>query len=452
MKNKMPGTRKLHHHFLYLLLLLFVMLLPNYPTSLAAMDLLEAFSRAKEHDPLFASSFYEYEAAKTLPAQGRAFLLPQVQAFATETRFQYYSEPYTSLFGGFNSESLGVSLKQPILNVPKFYEYRQYKIRKNIGEVRFNSAEQDLILRLTEAYFNGLAARDLLESIDTEKTAIIEQREQAKRSYQAGVATITDVHDAEARYDSVLAREIDAKNDLDIKMQALKRIVGIEPGVLNPLKERVSLGVPEPDSLEAWIEKAKKNHPALKSYAYQIDLQEAELKKNKGQNWPSLDLVGGYNRTNTNNAVKIAEAEYGTIGVQAILPVFSGGHTWAKVKESRALLEKAKKEYDNALADITQKLSEAFLGIRGNLKTIEALLTANKSAATSLQSNKMSLMAGVRTTIDVLNAERELQQVRIRLLKAKYDSLMNIVRLKAHAGTLSGDDLLEINQWLQHKN
>jgi outer membrane protein len=114
------------------------------------------------------------------------------------------------------------------------------------------------------------------------------------------------------------------------------------------------------------------------------------------------------------------------------------------------VLAKVKKEYDNAFADITQKLSEAFLGIRSNMKKIAALLAANKSAATSLESNRMSLTAGVRTTIDVLNAERELHQVRIRLLQARYDSLLNIVRLKAHAGTLSGDDLLEINQWLHN--
>ena len=150
----------------------------------------------------------------------------------------------------------------------------------------------------------------------------------------------------------------------------------------------------------------------LKSYAYQIDYQEAELKKNQGQHWPSLDMVGGYNRTNTNNAVIIPNLSYGSVGVQVNLPVFNGGYTSAKVKEARAVLEKAKKEYENTLAYITQKLSEAFLGIRGNIKQIGALLAANKSASTSLESNRMSLMAGVRTTIDVLNAERELQQVR----------------------------------------
>jgi outer membrane protein len=449
MKSMMHHKVKSDHHILALFLLLSMMLFQmTYPSSLAAMDLVEAYTRAKEHDPLFGSSFYEHEAAKTLPVQGRALLLPQVQAYGNDFKYNYDSAP--SFYDDFNSFSMGVSLKQPIFNIPRFYEYRQHNIRKKIGDVRFASAEQDLILRLTEAYFNGLAASNLLDLIDAERKAVIEQREQAKRMYQAGVSTITDVHDAEARYDSVLAKEIEAKNDLDIKIQALKRIVGIKPARLTPLKEDVPLGVPEPDSLEGWIEKAKKNHPVLKSYAYQIDYQKAELKKNQGQHWPSFDLVGGYNKTNTNSAVRIPNVAYGSVGVQVNVPVFNGGYTWAKVKEARAVLEKAKKDYENILADITQKLSEAFIGIRGNIKKIDALLAANKSASTSLESNRMSMMAGVRTTIDVLNAERELQQVRTRLLKARYDSLLNIVRLKAHAGTLSGDDLREINQWLQN--
>ncbi|OPY89577.1 MAG: Outer membrane protein TolC precursor [Syntrophus sp. PtaU1.Bin208] len=232
-------------------------------------------------------------------------------------------------------------------------------------------------------------------------------------------------------------------------MLALKKMVGMEPQGLNFLMADIPLGISEPQRLENWIEKAKENHPILKSYAYQISYQEAELRKNQGQHWPSLDLVGGYNKTNTNNTVQTNRVAYESVGVQVSLPIFSGGYTTAKVKESRALLGQAKKQYDNALADITQKLSEAFLGIRDNMSKIDALKTAHKSASTSLKSNKMSLLAGVRTTIDVLNAERDLQDVRIRLLQARYECLLNNVRLKAYAGTISEKDLEEINGWLQ---
>jgi len=448
MKNKRDYRRKSHSHFLSLLLLLSLIFLQSVlAASLDAMDLMEAYTRAKEHDPLFGSSYYEHEAAKTLPAQGRSYLLPQVQAYGSESKYYYDSAP--PYYEDFNSESMGVSLKQPLFNVSRFYEYRQHNVRKNIGDARFVSAEKDLMLRVAEAYFSVLAAEDLLVLIAVEKKAVLEQLEQAKGMFKAGVATITDVHDAEARYDSVRAREIEARSNLDVKMLALKRIVGTEPGGLNLLKEDISLGVPEPERLESWIETAKKNHPLLKAYAYQISYQETEIRKNQGQHWPSLDLVGGYNKTNTNNTLQTQRISYGSVGVQLNLPVFSGGYTVAKVKESRAILGQAQKQYENVLADITQRLSEAFFGIRDNMSKIEALRTASRSASTSLKSNRMSLLAGVRTTIDVLNAERDLQDVRLRLLKARYDCLLNIVKLKAYAGTISEKDLQEINEWLQ---
>jgi len=448
MKNKRDYRRKSHSHFLSLLLLLSLIFLQSVlAASLDAMDLMEAYTRAKEHDPLFGSSYYEHEAAKTLPAQGRSYLLPQVQAYGSESKYYYDSAP--PYYEDFNSESMGVSLKQPLFNVSRFYEYRQHNVRKNIGDARFVSAEKDFMLRVAEAYFSVLAAEDLLVLIAVEKKAVLEQLEQAKGMFKAGVATITDVHDAEARYDSVRAREIEARSNLDVKMLALKRIVGTEPGGLNLLKEDISLGVPEPERLESWIETAKKNHPLLKAYAYQISYQETEIRKNQGQHWPSLDLVGGYNKTNTNNTLQTQRISYGSVGVQLNLPVFSGGYTVAKVKESRAILGQAQKQYENVLADITQRLSEAFFGIRDNMSKIEALRTASRSASTSLKSNRMSLLAGVRTTIDVLNAERDLQDVRLRLLKARYDCLLNIVKLKAYAGTISEKDLQEINEWLQ---
>ena len=441
--------RKLYRSRLILLLISIILLQPAMPPSLSAMDLMEAYTRAKEHDPLFGSSFYEREAARTLSKQGRSFLLPQIQIGGSISRYDFETAPV--YYHDYTSRSQGIHLRQPIFDLRKFYEYRQHNIRETIGDVRFASAEQNLVLRVAEAYFNGLAARDLLELVDTEKKAVTEQLEQAKRMFQAGVATITDVHDAEARYDSILSQEVEAQNNLEIKMQAFKRIVGIGPDGLSFLKEDIPLRVPEPESLEGWIEKAKKDNPILKSYAYNIDYYKEELRKNKGQHLPSVDLVAGYSKTNTNNYLKTDELTYKTVGIQVNVPVFNGGYISAKVKESQARLEQAKKEYENNLSDNVQKLSEAFLGIKGSIVSINTLLTAIRSASTSFHSNKMGLIAGIRTIVDVLNAERELHNVRGKLLRARYEFILNILRLKSSAGTLSEDDVIMINQWLQTK-
>ena len=303
--------------------------------SLFAMDLREAYTRAKEHDPLFGSAFYEHEASRTLSKQGRSFLLPQVQASGSLTRYYFNNPPKYYL--DYDAQSMGISVRQSIVDLRKYYEYRQYNIRVGIGDVRFASAEQNLILRVAEAYFNGLAAGNLIGLIDMEKKAVIEQLERSKKMFRAGVATLADIDDAEARHDSVLSQEIEAKNNLDIKLQALKRIVGIEPDGLNLLKEDMPLSVPEPASLDGWIEMAKKNNPVLKSYVYQIEHQEAEVDKNKGQHFPTIDLVAGYQNTNTNNYVKTEELAYGSVGLQLTLPIFSGGYTSAKVLESQAI-------------------------------------------------------------------------------------------------------------------
>lgn len=431
--------------FIHMLLSLILMQIST-PPALSAMDLREAYTMAKEHDPLFGSAFYEYEAARTLSKQGRSFLLPQVQVSGALTRYSFDNAPVSYL--DYDSQTIGISLRQPILDLRKYYEYQQYNTREAIGDVRFASADQNLILRVAEAYFNGLAAGNLVDLIDAEKKAVIENLEQAKKMFKAGVATLADVHDAEARYDAVLSQEIEAKNNLEIKLQALKRIVGIEPGGLNVLKEDISLSIPEPASLDGWIEMAKKNNPVLKSYAYQIDYQEQELGKNKGQHFPTVDLVAGYSNTNTNNYIKTDEISYSNVGLQLTIPIFSGGYTSAKVLEAQAILKQFKKDYENALSDATQKLGEAFLGIRGSIARIDALLTAVKSASVSLNSNKMGLNAGIRTTADVLNAQRELRDVSAKLQQARYDYLMNILKLKFYAGTLAAEDIAMINQWL----
>jgi outer membrane protein len=450
MKNKMHNRRKLRRHS-KLIILLILLLQTAIPPSLSAMDLMEAYTRAKKSDPLFGSSVYEHEAAKTLSKQGRSLLFPLIQASGSMSRYEFDVTPATAYqdFTGFQS---GITLKQSIFDLSRFYQYRQYNIRETIGDVKFASAEQDLILRVAEAYFNALAASDLLKLIDTEKKAVLEQLQQAKRMFQIGAGTITDVHDAEARYDSILSKEVENKYNLESKIQALKRLVGTEPDGLSLLEENIPLQAPEPDSRDAWIEIAKKQNPLLKSYAYNIDNDKDELKKNKAQRLPTVDLMAGYTWTNTvSGIVKSQNIAYKSVGFQVSMPIFTGGYITAKVKEAQAKLEQTKKTYEDALSDDIQKLTEAFLGVKGGIAKINSLLTAVRSASTSLDSNKKGLIAGLRTIVDVLNADRDLYDVRGKLLQARYDYIMSMVKLKFHAGTLSEEDVHMINQWLQTK-
>jgi outer membrane protein len=317
--------------------------------------------------------------------------------------------------------------------------------------MKFAWAEQDLIVRVAEAYLNGMAAKDSQQLVDTEKKAVLEQLERARRTFQAGTGTIIDVRDAEARYDAILSKEVESKYNFEIKIQALKRLVGVEPDGLSFVREDLPLVVPEPDSLESWIETSKKYNPTLRYYAYSIDSDKEEVRKNWGQHFPSVDLLAQYSKTNTNNYLETPSLTYWFVGVQVSFPIFTGGYISAKVQESRAKFEQTKKTYENVVLDNTQKLTEAFLGIKASIVKINTLLTAIRSASTALQADKMGLIAGVRTMIEVLNAEKDLQDFRRQLGQARYEYIMNTLKLKLYAGVLSEDDVFVINQWLQTK-
>ncbi len=437
---------------LILLVISIILLQTAAPLSLSAMDLMEAYTRAKKSDPLFGSFVYEHEAAKTLSKQGRALLFPLIQASGSMSRFEFDAVP-SAAYQDFTSFESGITLKQAIFDLPRFYQYRQYNIQETIGDVKFASAEQDLILRVAQAYFDALAASDLLKLNDTEKKAVLEQLEQAKRMFQIGTGTITDVHDAEARYDAILAKEVENKYNLESKIQALKRLVGTEPDGLSLLEENIPLKAPEPDNREVWIEIAKKRNPLLKSYAYNIDNDKDEIRKNKAGHLPTLNLMAGYTWTNTVSGIlkSTENIAYKSVGLQVSMPIFTGGYITAKVKEASAKLEQTKQKYDDALLDDIQKLTEAFLGVKGGVAKVNSLLTAVRSATTSLDSNKKGLIAGVRTIVDVLNAEKDLFDVKGKLLQARYEYTMNTVKLKFYGGILSEEDVRIINGWLQTK-
>lgn len=411
------------------------------------MDLSRAYELARANDPRFGAAFYEREASKTFPAQGRSLLLPQVQASGTLMKYNFDVAP--PLYDNYLSETAGLSIRQPLFNAGRFFEARQYTIRGEIGAARFAAAEQDLILRVVEAYFKNLAAENLLSLLDSEKEAVAEQLSQAKKMFAAGAGTLTDVHDAEARLDAVLAQEVEAKSNLDIARQALARLVGERPAALSPLRDGLSFTPPTPAELPEWIAIARANHPLLKTYEQQIAFHEEEVRKAKGQHLPSVDLVAGYTNTNTDSYRRTSEIAYATVGLQLSIPIFSGGYTAAKAAEAEATLAQARKEYENALADVTQKLGEAYWGLKGSLARLEALAAAVRSAETALHSNKMGLAAGIRTISDVLAARRDLHNVQTKLLQARYDYVVNFARLRSAAGLLADSDVREINGWLK---
>jgi len=430
----------------YVSLLIFVSCFALYThSSLAAIEILESYHMAQKNDAAFNSARYEYEAAQTMPAQGLSYLLPSVEAHYMTGN--YDTDSPTS--GNYSSCSYGATLRQPVFNMARIFEYTQHKVRADLGKAKFTAAESDLIIRTATVYFDVLAARDKLEIVEAEKRAVAEQLEQAKRLFKAGAGTITDIHDALARYNTLLADEIEAKNNININVKAFKRVTGVEPKDLCPLKETIPFSAPSPDDLDGWIEIAKKNNPIIKYYYYNVDFYKQEHRKMTAQYFPNVDIVADHHTSDTIQYYRTEEVTYDSVMVQITLPLFQGGYTRAKTKEAAAKLEQAKADFDGVLSENAQKISEAFLGIKGNMALIQALEFAVQSAEISLQSNKMGLKAGIRTIVDILNAQRQLYHERMSLLKTKYDYIINFLKLKSEAGVLSEEDLAVISEWLQ---
>jgi outer membrane protein len=343
----------------------------------------------------------------------------------------------------------GITLRQPLFNIPRIFEYTQHRVQADLGKAKFNAAESDLIIRTATVYFDLLAAWDKLEIVLAEKKAVAEQLEQAKRLLHAGAGTITDVHDALARYNALLSDEIEARNNININVKAFKRVTGVEPKDLCRLKETIPLFVPSPDDLEGWIQIAKENNPTIRYYNYNVNFYKQERRKMIAEYLPEVSFVADHHTSDTIEYYKTEEVTYTSVMAQITVPLFQGGYTRAKTKEATAKLEQAKADLNDVLTENAQKISEAFLGIKGNMAMIQALELAVQSAELSLQSTEMGLKAGIRTIVDVLDAQKQLYDEKMSLLKAKYEYIINFLTLKSEGGVLTEEDLVIINNWLQ---
>jgi TolC family type I secretion outer membrane protein len=429
-----------------------VFALLSFTAPSGAADLLDVYRKALEFDPTYAAAGYEYEAALTLPDQGLAYLLPSIDASAGRSYYAFYPNRFAN-YGSYTGETLGLSLRQPIFNIARFLEYSQNLVRFKLADVQHDISMQEITRRTISVYFDVLIAYDAQALVDFQKKAVLEQLEQARTWFKAGEATIGDVHDAEARYQGVLADEIEAKNTVDIRLTTLKSLTDTDYDALDRLRDDIVLPPPAPDDLNSWVTLAKEKSSVIKYNKYNVEFYHGELVKNRAGHLPVLELNAGWNQTNTQSFYSVADPiTYKVVGLQLSLPIFSGGYTSAKVSESLAKLNQARQNLEGSILDVTQKLSAAFWGVKGAAARVTALQQSVRAYETALASTKMGLKAGTRTLVDILNAQQQLYSAKRGLLQARYDYIINLVALKYNSNMLSGDDILIINGWLTGTN
>jgi outer membrane protein len=431
-----------------------------------AADLIQVYQQALANDAVYASARASLAAGRERVPQGRAGLLPTVGVSGnfvrTDSTFSPFNEgsAFTSptgvtgvvgSSGGIvNTRQYTLALSQPLFRWANWQAYEQSKLQQSITEAQFAQAQQDLITRVSQAYFDVLAAQDTLESTRAQKNATTEQLASAKRNFEVGTQTITDTHEAQAAYDLVVAQEFASANDLENKKSALQAIIGAAPSALAPLKTGVALASPQPAVIDPWVSSAENQNYGVVVSQLALELAKRDIQRNRAGHYPTLDLVasstydkiggqGTRSGSNTNNAV----------GVQWSVPIFSGFAVTSKVRESIALEDKARNDLETTRRNAALAARQSYLGVNSGLAQVKALEAAEISSQSALDSNKLGYQVGVRINIDVLNAQRQLYSTRRDLSRARYDTIVNGLRLKAAAGSLRETDLIPVNNLLQ---
>jgi outer membrane protein len=321
-----------------------------------------------------------------------------------------------------------------------------------LASIQLKAAEQDLMVRLSQAYFDVLISRESLEFVRAQKTAVAEQLAAAKRNFEVGTSTITDSREALARYDLVLSQEIAADNDLRIKRMALNQLVGLNNIEPKSLSSKAKLTAPEPSSIDQWVRQSSETNPVVLQNRAALDIAKLETNKAEAGHKPTLDLVAGFTPTRYKDGTGINAAQVDnnltSISLSFNMPLFAGYATQNRIKETLALEEKARSDLEAAERNVAQATRTAFFGLLSGIGQVNALQAAEASSQSALDANKLGYQVGVRINIDVLNSQSQLFQTKRDLAKARYDVLLGQLRLRQAAGVLTDADLASINALL----
>jgi outer membrane protein len=417
-----------------------------------AQSLLDLYESARSYDATYQSAKAQYEANLYKADQAKANLLPTVglAASASSTTLNTETTNPTSS-RTFDNQSTSVNLSQPLYRPANLASYEQGKRQADLAEAQLRAAEQDLIVRVSQAYFDVLNAQDTLAFVQAQKTAVAEQLASAKRNFEVGTATITDTREAQARYDLVIAQEIAADNDLRVKKLALDQLVGKSGTSPKPLV-RGELPALQPTDVNAWIQQAQDTHPSIRQAQVALDVAKLEVDKAQAGHKPTLDLTASYNLNSNVGGNSLSSTSSRTnssvVGVSFNLPLFAGFATQNRLRETLSLEEKSRADLENAQRTVAQATRSAYFGVISGLGQVKALEAAEASSQSALDANKLGYQVGVRINIDVLNSQSQLFQTKRDLAKARYDVLVGGLKLRQANGSLAAGDLEKVNALL----
>jgi outer membrane protein len=420
-----------------------------YASSASAQNLSQLYEAARAYDATYQSAKSQYEANLYKAAQAKAGLYPTAGLSAGISRSNTEnSNPGLTRSATSNptSQNAAISASQPLYRPANRATAEQGDKQIELAKTTLVTAEQDLIVRLSQAYFDVLASQDSLAFVKAQKAAVAEQLASAKRNFEVGTSTITDTREAQARYDLVIAQEIAAENDLRVKKIALDILVGKTDSEPKPVALPLTLPAPVPSDVNAWVTQSEQEHPSIKAAQLAVDVAKLETQKAEAGNKPTLDANASYGISrNTNLDAANNRANTASIGLAFNWPLFAGFAIQNRIKETLQLEDKALNDLEGAKRSIAQATRTAYFGVVSGQGQVKALEAAEASSQSALDANKLGYQVGVRINIDVLNSQSQLFQTKRDLAKARYDVLVGGLKLRQANGTLKPEDIAQVN-------
>ena len=416
----------------------------------ARNDLLTIYRDALANDPTYASARFAQQAAVEVEPQARSALLPNVSA-AVGASSNYFNSRTPDFSRTYSSWGPSISASMPLYDSVANETLSQAKISVAQSTYVLEQARQDLILRVSQAYFDVLAAQDDLTAIEANKQAVSEQLAQARREFEVGTKTIVDTHEAQARYDLIVAQEQVALGTLIVRQNALRAIIGRDPGNLLALREPLNLSPPNPRQVETWARQAEESSYSVQIAQANSDIARIEVKRQRDAYLPTVDLVASANQNRSDGTVSTNFSNTtrgGSIGVQLNVPIYTGGLIQSRVRQALANEERSRQDLEGSRRTAAQAARGFYTGVDYGLSQVKALESAEVSARSQLDSTRLGYRVGIRINLDVLNATTQLFLTQRDLKKARYDYLLNGLRLENAVGSLDEADLDTINALL----
>ena len=416
-----------------------------------AEDLLDVYQLAIRNDPVFLAQQASLQAELEKRVQASAQLYRPIVSFTASVDENY--QDIESKFGGgsshFTNKGYSLNLSQPIYHRDRFVSLEQADDQIREAQLDLDTAEQELMLRTAERYFAILSAKDNLTFTQAEKASLKKQLEQSNQRFEVGLSAITDVQEAKAGYDLAAAREIQALNSLEDAEGAMHEISGQYPQSLASLSENIPRSRPEPDNIDTWTQSSLNNNLQLKSQLISTAIAEKEVRRQDAGHYPTLDIVGNHGFRSTGGQFGATDVDFSKIGVELNFPIYEGGQVNSRTREALHRHEEALQKLEQVRRSVERKSREAFRGVLSGISQIKAFKQAVLSSETALTATRTGYKVGTRTTVDVVTAEQEFFRARRDYSQARYEYILDTLRLKQASGKLSPEDIKQINSLLK---